>query len=170
MCLCAVGFYVFTCLHHRINLFRFMTGKNMGIRIYFPLFGTVMQWLSLLRNFIQLSLNSGTVQVQTLLAACRRFLRPRMEIRLNAFHRSTIPQKQFIMIIMIIIIIWEEAFPIHQEIYRNQFSISEKCVGCLTQTIFSQSPQYQNIVVFPMVFPQYSRNLLSSCSGNCWVS
>ena len=43
--------------------------------------------------------------------ACRRFLRPRLEIRLNAFHRSTIPQKQFIMIIMIIIIIWEEAFP-----------------------------------------------------------
>ena len=34
---------------------------------------TVVQWLLLLHNFIQLSLNSGSAQVQTLLAACRRF-------------------------------------------------------------------------------------------------
>ena len=33
----------------------------------------VVWWLSLLHNFIQLSLNSGSAQVQTLLAACRRF-------------------------------------------------------------------------------------------------
>ena len=32
-----------------------------------------MQWLSLLHSFIQLSLNSGSAQVQTLLAACPRF-------------------------------------------------------------------------------------------------
>ena len=30
-------------------------------------------WLSLLHNFIQLSLNSGSARVQTLLGACRRF-------------------------------------------------------------------------------------------------
>ena len=35
--------------------------------------GTVLQWLSLLHSFIQLSLNSGSAQVQTLLVACRRF-------------------------------------------------------------------------------------------------
>ena len=34
---------------------------------------TVVQWLLLLHNFIQLSLNSGSAQVQTLLAACQRF-------------------------------------------------------------------------------------------------
>ena len=33
----------------------------------------VVQWLSLLHNFIQLSMNSGSVQIQTLLAACRSF-------------------------------------------------------------------------------------------------
>ena len=31
-------------------------------------------WLSLLHNFIQLSLNSGSAQVQTLLTACQRFV------------------------------------------------------------------------------------------------
>ena len=35
--------------------------------------GAVVQWLSLLHNFIQLSLSSGPVQVQTLLADCHRF-------------------------------------------------------------------------------------------------
>ena len=35
--------------------------------------GAVVQWLSLLDNFIQLSLNSGSAQVESLLAACRRF-------------------------------------------------------------------------------------------------
>ena len=33
----------------------------------------VVQWLSLLHNFIQQSLNSRSAQVQILLAACRRF-------------------------------------------------------------------------------------------------
>ena len=33
----------------------------------------VVQWLSLLHNFIQQSLNSGSAQAQILLAACRRF-------------------------------------------------------------------------------------------------
>ena len=59
-------------------------------------------WLSLLHNFIQLSLNLGFAQVRLLLAACRRFA---MVIRLNAFSRSTIPQNQFTIIIIIIIII-----------------------------------------------------------------
>ena len=36
-------------------------------------YDAVVQWLSLLHNFIQLSLNSGSAQVQTLLAACWRF-------------------------------------------------------------------------------------------------
>ena len=35
--------------------------------------GAVVWWLSLLCDFIQLSLNSGSAEVQTLLAACRRF-------------------------------------------------------------------------------------------------
>ena len=35
--------------------------------------GAVVWWLSLLHNFTQLSLKSGSVQVQTLFAACRRF-------------------------------------------------------------------------------------------------
>ena len=34
---------------------------------------SVVWWLSLLHNFIQQSLNSGSAQVQILLAACRRF-------------------------------------------------------------------------------------------------
>ena len=35
--------------------------------------GAVVQWLSLQHNFSQQSLNSGSVQVQILLAAYRRF-------------------------------------------------------------------------------------------------
>ena len=35
--------------------------------------GAVVQWLSLLHNFVQLSLNSGPAQPQTLLAKCWRF-------------------------------------------------------------------------------------------------
>ena len=60
----------------------------------------VVQWLSLLHNFIQLSLNSGSAQVKTLLVACQRFAvvrisdnGPDWKIRLNAFRRSTITQK-----------------------------------------------------------------------------
>ena len=53
-------------------------------------------WLSLLHKFMQLTLHSDSAQVQTLLAACRRFAMVRisdsLEIRLSAF-RSTIPQK-----------------------------------------------------------------------------
>ena len=70
--------------------------------------GIVVQRLSLLRNFIHQSLNSGSVQVQIMLAACQRFAMVRtsqLETILNAFHRSIIPQKQFIIIIIIIIII-----------------------------------------------------------------
>ena len=40
--------------------------------------GVVVQWLSLLHNFIQLSLNSGSAQVQILLAACWRFVMVRI--------------------------------------------------------------------------------------------
>ena len=35
--------------------------------------GAVVYWLSQRHNFIQLSLKLGSAQVQTLLAACRRF-------------------------------------------------------------------------------------------------
>ena len=61
--------------------------------------GPIVHWLPLLHNFIQLSLNSGSAQVQILLAACRRFAMVpagRPEIRRNAFLRSIIPKKQFI--------------------------------------------------------------------------
>ena len=40
--------------------------------------GTVVQWLSLLFRFIQLNLNSGSSQVQVLLAVCRRFMMVRI--------------------------------------------------------------------------------------------
>ena len=65
-------------------------------------FNTVVRWVSLLWNFIQLSLNSGSVQVQTLLSVSEirdgedLWQWSQLEIRLNAFRRSTIPQKQFI--------------------------------------------------------------------------
>ena len=64
----------------------------------------VVQWLSLLHNFIQQSLNSGSPQIQILLVACQRFEMVRiydnawLEIRLNALCQSTIPHKQFIII------------------------------------------------------------------------
>ena len=62
--------------------------------------------LSLLHNFIQWNLNSGSGQVQIMLMASWRFAmvriwqRSQLEIRLNAFCQSTIPQKQFIIIII----------------------------------------------------------------------
>ena len=70
-----------------------------------PTSGTVVWWLSLLHNFIQLSLNSGSAQAQTLLGVSEirdgedLWQWSRLEIRLNTFRRSTIPQKQFIIII-----------------------------------------------------------------------
>ena len=78
------------------------------IQIQNPQFSiTLLQWLSLLHNFIQLSLNSGSLQVQILLTMCWRFAMVRIsdnwEIRLNTFCKSTIPQKQFIIIIIIIV-------------------------------------------------------------------
>ena len=66
--------------------------------------GAVVQWLSLLHNFIQLSLNSGSAQVQTLLSVSEirdgedLWQWSWLEIRLNAFHQSTIPQKQYIQV------------------------------------------------------------------------
>ena len=40
--------------------------------------GAVVLLLSLLHNFIQLSLNTGSVQVQTLITACQRFTKVRI--------------------------------------------------------------------------------------------
>ena len=40
--------------------------------------GIMVQWLSLLHNFIQQSLNSGSAQVQILLVVCRRFVMVRI--------------------------------------------------------------------------------------------
>ena len=93
--------------------------------------GALVQWLLLLLDFIQPSLNSGSVQVQTLLTTCWKFKMVRISevlrrfkscsghfrdlqiwgsltmvlagIRIKAIRRSTIPQKQFIIIIFIII-------------------------------------------------------------------
>ena len=67
----------------------------------------LVYWLSLLHNFIQWNLNSGFAHVQILLAACWRFMMVkisdisdlRLQIRLIVFRSSTIPQKQFIIII-----------------------------------------------------------------------
>ena len=58
-----------------------------------------MQWLSLLHNFIQLSLNSGSNRacgVSEIRDGEDLWQWSWLEIRLNAFRRSTIPQKQFI--------------------------------------------------------------------------
>ena len=54
-------------------------------------------------QFIQLSLNSDSVQVQNLLTACRDW--SQLEIRLKTYHWLTISQKPFIIIIIIIIIL-----------------------------------------------------------------
>ena len=54
-------------------------------------------------NFIQDCLNSGSAQVQILLAVCRRFSMVRIYgngLRLSTFRRSTIPKKQFITIVI----------------------------------------------------------------------
>ena len=55
-----------------------------------------------LHNFIQLSLNSSSAQIQILLLACRKFVNgenlrqwSRLEKKTKTFRRSTIPQKQF---------------------------------------------------------------------------
>ena len=93
--------------------------------------GALVQWLLLLLDFIQPNLNSGSVQVQTLLTTCWKFKMVRISevprrfkscsghfrdlqiwgsltmvlagIRIKAIRRSTIPQKQFIIIIFIVI-------------------------------------------------------------------
>ena len=51
----------------------------------------VVYWLTQLHDFIHQSLNSGSAQVLLQWS--------RLEIRLNVFHRSTISQKQFYIII-----------------------------------------------------------------------
>ena len=61
----------------------------------------MVYWLSLLHNFIQLSLNSGSAQARD---GEDLWQWSRLEIRLITYRRSTIPQKQFIIIIIIIII------------------------------------------------------------------
>ena len=75
-------------------------------------YGAAVWWLSLLHNFIQQSLNSGSCAGSNPVRGVSEIrdgedLRQwsRLEIRLNTFLPSTIPQKQFIIIIFIIIII-----------------------------------------------------------------
>ena len=53
-------------------------------------YGNVMYWLSLLHNFIQQSLNSGSVQVQILFAACWRFTMVRISDKLVNHTTKTI--------------------------------------------------------------------------------
>ena len=64
--------------------------------------GTVVQWLSLLHNFIQRILNSGLSEIHNGEDLWEEL--SWLEIRLNTFGQSTIPQKQFIIIIIMIII------------------------------------------------------------------
>ena len=82
-------------------------GSNQKSRDSFPFFlylylriGALMYWLSLLYNFIQ----------QSLLAACRRFEMVRISDNdpgwiwgVNAFHRSTVLQKQFVITLIMLI-------------------------------------------------------------------
>ena len=63
--------------------------------------GTVVQWLSLLHNFIQRILNSGLSEIRD---GEDLWELSWLEIRLITFGQSTIPQKQFIIIIIMIII------------------------------------------------------------------
>ena len=68
--------------------------------------GAVVCWLSLLHNFIQLSLNAGSnpdLVVSEIHNGEDLRQWSHLEIRLNAFRLSTLPQKQFIIIIIIII-------------------------------------------------------------------
>ena len=68
--------------------------------------GAVVCWLSLLHNFIQLSLNAGSNPargVSEIHNSEDLWQWSQLEIRLNAFRRSTVPQKQFIIIIIIVI-------------------------------------------------------------------
>ena len=64
----------------------------------------------------------------------------RLEIRLNAFRRSTIPQKQFIIIIIIHLILMLPNFPPHSQ--APQYSTS-----------FSCSPIFHLILMLPNVPP-----------------
>ena len=56
-----------------LNVNGFLACTQIIITFIFLCFTVFTQWLLLLHNFIQLSLNSGSAQVQTLLAACRKF-------------------------------------------------------------------------------------------------
>ena len=80
--------------------------------------GAVVQCLSLLHNFIQLSLNSGSVQFQILLAESQGSLTlVSAGNKAKRLYHPTILQKQFIIIIIIIII------PMYKN-YRTQFNYS----------------------------------------------
>ena len=81
-------------------------------------------------QFIQLSLNSDSVQVQNLLTACRDW--SQLEIRLKAFHWLTIPQKPFIIIIIIIFIILIDLLR-QFFLLVTPFSISVFAPNCHTQ-------------------------------------
>ena len=62
--------YVFSHYYAKIKVDSY---DSLAIEGRFILHNTIILIKSLLHNFIQLSLNSNSAQVQTLLAACRRF-------------------------------------------------------------------------------------------------
>ena len=67
-------------IHHRkiqVQLLKFTNFFTVFLQLSR---GTVLQWLSLLHNFIQLSLKPGFAQVQTLLVACQRFAMVRIRV------------------------------------------------------------------------------------------
>ena len=92
----------------------------------------MMQWLSLLRNFIQQILNSTSLQFQI----CAEIFNgenlwqwTRLGIFYNTFRRSTIPQKQFVITIIIIIIIITNIItkiPSYQNNYQILLSIESE--------------------------------------------
>ena len=112
----------------------------------------VVQRLSLLHSFIQLTLNSGSPLVQILLAECRRFGKirishnwSRLEIKINAFCRSTIQQKQFI-------ISTSCFFKINKGSYEKNKSVKNNIVPS-NKTKKQERLVYNQLIVF------FSRNI-----------
>ena len=72
--------YHFHPLHRHFNVSRAITAEIYCSYCSRAITGSVVQWLSLLHSFIQLSLNSGSAKVQNLLAAWRRLTMVRISV------------------------------------------------------------------------------------------
>ena len=123
------------------------------------------QVISLLHNFIQLSLNSGSAQVQTLLVEIRDgediWQWSRLKIRPNTFRRPAIPQKQFITIINIIILL--------KYIFMVAKFITAGALFCDNWPIASlgMSQKHQEIQNFDLL--PYHANIRRGMNNHCFI-